>query len=107
TAESGDVEKVAVYVNECKRMDINILPPDINESFGNFTVVPDPNDKEKKAIRFGLYTIKNLGKEISDVIVADRKKNGPFKSFADFLTRITHRNLNHKSLESLIKAGAL
>ena len=54
-----------------------------------------------------MYTIKNLGKEISDVIVEDRKKNKSFKSFADFLSRITHRNLNHKSLESLIKAGAL
>lgn len=100
TAESGDIDQVAIYVNECKRMNIPVLPPDINESFGDFTVVSD-------SIRFGLYTIKNLGKEIADAIVAERKRGGHYKTFVDLLDRLHHKNLNKKSLESLIKAGAM
>jgi len=102
TADSGDNEKIAASINECKRMGLEVLPPDINESFGDFTVI-----NEGKGIRFGLYTIKNLGIEIADFIIAERKANGPFKSFADFLERISHRNLNKKSLEALIKSGAM
>ncbi len=109
TAESGDIEQVAIYVDEAKRMGIKILPPDINESFGYFTVVaePDKTVEDSRAIRFGLYTIKNFGKDIGDAIVAERKKNGPFKTFTEFLDRINHKNLNRKSLEALIKSGAL
>jgi len=100
TADAGDTEKIAAAINECKRMKIPVLPPDINESFGDFTVV-------EKAIRFGLYTIKNLGIEIADAIIKERKDKGVFKSFSDFLERIQHKNLNKKSLEALIKAGAM
>ena len=109
TAESGDIEQVAIYVDEAKRMGIKILPPDVNESFGYFTVVaePDKTVADSRAIRFGLYTIKNFGKDIGDAIVAERKKGGPFKTFAEFLDRINHKNLNRKSLEALIKSGAL
>jgi DNA polymerase-3 subunit alpha len=60
-----------------------------------------------QAIRFGLYTIKNFGRDIADAIVAERKRGGTFKTFAEFLDRINHKNLNRKSLEALIKAGAL
>lgn len=121
SAESGDTETVAETIAEAKRMGIPVLPPDVNESFGDFSVIksreaqnltpkareladknPDPVDK----IRFGLYTIKNLGAEISDFIVEERKINGLYKSYADFLTRIKHKNMNKKSLEALIKAGA-
>ncbi|MFA6275074.1 MAG: OB-fold nucleic acid binding domain-containing protein, partial [Candidatus Paceibacterota bacterium] len=122
SAESGDVEKIAVIIGECKRMGIPVLPPDINESFGDFTVIKnaqDPNlsEKAKKLatknpdpidkIRFGLFTIKNLGTEIAKFIVAERKKNGLYLDLGDFLTRIKHKNLNKKSLEALAKAGAL
>ena len=103
TAESGDVEKIGVMINECKRMRIEVLPPSINESFSQFTVV---NEKPYK-IRFGLTTIKNFGQGISSVITLERKLNGKFKDLADFLDRIKDRNLNKKSLESLIKCGAL
>ncbi|MCX6731453.1 MAG: OB-fold nucleic acid binding domain-containing protein, partial [Candidatus Parcubacteria bacterium] len=89
---------------ECKRMKIPVLPPDINESFGDFTVI---NTDSKKGIRFGLYTIKNLGVEIADAVIQERKTNGAFKSFSDFLDRIQHKNLNKKSLEALIKSGAM
>jgi DNA polymerase-3 subunit alpha len=84
-------------------MRIPVLPPAVNESFGDFTVVKGEVDK----IRFGLYTIKNLGQEIADAIVAERKKSGPFSSIANFLERVKHRNLNKKSLEALVRSGAL
>lgn len=109
TAESGDVDQIAIYVHECERMKIKVLPPNINESFGVFTVIKetDKTIEESRVIRFGLYTIKNLGTDIADAIIEERKKDGPFSSIGNFLDRITHKNLNRKSLESLIKAGAM
>jgi DNA polymerase-3 subunit alpha len=107
THEAGDVEKVAESIAECKRIGITILPPDINESFKDFTVIKATEETKKDSIRFGLKTIKNFGEGIADSIIAERKKNGPFKTLADFLSRITDKNLNKKSLESLIKAGAM
>lgn len=102
TADQGDVEKVSGMIAECKRMNIDVLPPDINESFEDFATV----GKERK-IRFGLTTIKNFGEGIAHTIVEERKAHGPFASLTDFLTRIRNRNLNKKSLEALIKTGAL
>jgi DNA polymerase-3 subunit alpha len=105
TAESGDVETIGIMVNECKRMGIEVLPPSINESYSQFSVLPAENKKYK--IRFGLTTIKNFGQGVSSSITAERKKGGKFKSLADFLDRIKDKNLNKKSLESLIMSGAL
>ncbi len=102
TADSGDTEKIAEIINECNKMNIEILPPDINESFADFSVVPKSNK-----IRFGLTTIKNFGEQIAEAIVTERKQNGQFKSLEDFLTRIQDKNLNKRALEALIKAGAL
>ncbi|MEX0919059.1 MAG: DNA polymerase III subunit alpha [Candidatus Paceibacterota bacterium] len=104
SAESGDTEKIAEIITECRRMDIPVLPPDVNQSFGDFTVTKGADRDE---IRFGLQTIKNLGGDIAEAIVAERKAGGPYRSYPDFLGRITHKNLNRKSLEALIKAGAL
>jgi len=81
-------------------MAIGVLAPDINESFRNFSVVP----KENK-IRFGLLAIKNAGENIVETIITERKNGGQFQSISDFVHRINSRNLNKKSLESLIKAG--
>ncbi len=106
TADSGDVEQIAEIISECKRMKIPVLAPDINESFGGFTVVQDDASQIEK-IRFGLYTIKNLGEGIADTIITERKKNGKFKSLSDFLDRVKDKNLNKKSLEALIKTGAM
>jgi DNA polymerase-3 subunit alpha len=103
--ESGDIEKIAEIVSECKRMNIVVLPPDVNMSEGSFSIVKDNEGKEE--IRFGLYTIKNLGVDISDAIIAERKKAGPFTSFENFIRRVTHKNLNKKSLEALTMCGAL
>ncbi|MEI7720052.1 MAG: DNA polymerase III subunit alpha [bacterium] len=100
TAESGNMDTITTMIAECKRMHIPVLPPDVNESFGDFTVIDD-------SIRFGLYSIKNFGAGVSDSIIAERKKNGRFSSLSDFLSRITDSNLNKKGLESLIECGAL
>ncbi len=111
TAESGDVEKVAEIIAECKNMKIAVLPPNINESFGGFTCLPEGKgyfiDKEHKSekIRFGFYTIKNLGTDIGDAIIVERQQNAAFKSITDFLDRVKHKNLNKKSMEALIKSG--
>lgn len=107
TAESGDIEKVAEIVNECKEMNIKVLPPDINESFGGFTVINGSDKKVDRSIRFGLYTIKNLGTDISDAIIEERKVRGKFMSLSDFFERINHKNLNKKSVEALAKSGAM
>ena len=101
TAESGDNEKVAEVIMACRQMDIKVLPPDVNESLSSFTYV---NDKQ---IRFGLLAIKNLGSDIIECIIEERKQHGLFKSIEDLLYRIKNKNLNKKSLESLAKAGAL
>lgn len=107
TAESGDTDKIAEIITECKRMEIPVLPPDVNESFGGFTVIKAGTTKGQDEIRFGLYTIKNLGADISNAIIEEREENGKFESFTDFLERITHKNLNKKSLEALVKSGAM
>jgi DNA polymerase-3 subunit alpha len=112
TAESGDVEKIAEIIHECEKMNIEVLPPDVNASFGGFTVIenlPTEVDGKKKTgiIRFGFYTIKNMGTDIADAIIAERKAGGKFKDIGDFLDRIKHKNLNKKSMEALIKSGAM
>jgi len=85
-------------------MGIKILPPDVNESGSVFTVV---KHKDGEAIRFGLSSIKNFGEGISEAIIEERKMHGTFTSLSDFLSRIGSKNLNRKSLESLIKCGAM
>ncbi len=105
TAESGDTEKIAEIVAECKRMQIPILPPDVNTSMGGFSIYKEESGRED--IRFGLHTIKNLGVEIGNEIIKERERAGVFATFSDFIHRVTHKNLNKKSLESLAKSGAL
>jgi DNA polymerase-3 subunit alpha len=109
TADAGDVEKIAEAVAECKRMGIQVLPPSVNASKGNFTVA------DNTTIRFGLYSIKNFGTGVGDSIIATRNASGAFSDIADFLSRVsdpsnrlgTGNNLNKKSLESLIECGAM
>ncbi|MFH1575400.1 MAG: DNA polymerase III subunit alpha [Candidatus Nealsonbacteria bacterium] len=100
TSEKSDVERIAVLIEECKKMGIEVLPPDINESFMNFSVVP-----QKNQIRFGLLAIKNVGINSVKAILEERKASGHYKSIQDFVSRVTTRNLNKKSMESLIRAG--
>jgi DNA polymerase-3 subunit alpha len=106
TAESGDTEKVSAGVNECRRMDIKVLPPDINESYTGFTIVEDKESLSGKAIRFGFSAVKNVGGVAIDIILTARKE-GEFESFSDFIGRVDARKVNKKVLESLIKVGAM
>jgi len=100
TSEKADVERIGFLIEEIKRMGIEVLPPDINESWRNFTVIAGKNQ-----IRFGLLAIKNVGGNIVEAIVRERELRGPFQSIEDFISRIESQVLNKKSLESLIKAG--
>ena len=99
TSIMGQSEKVAAYINDCRRMGIEVLPPDVNESYGNFTVVGDK-------IRCGLTAVKNVGQGVVDTIVAERKGGGGFKSLTEFCRRVDARQLNRRVVESLVKAGA-
>ncbi|MCJ7857064.1 DNA polymerase III subunit alpha [Lachnospiraceae bacterium NSJ-143] len=92
--------KVTEYIEECRRMGIEMLPPDINEGYGNFSV-------DSGRIRFGLTAIKSIGQGLIKNIVDEREKNGRFKSLTDFLSRMGERDLNRKSIENFIKSGAL
>ena len=98
-ADQNDTDRIAFFVQEAKKININVLPPDVNKSLRDF--VPDDAN-----IRFGLLAVKNVGQNIVDAIVEERARGGPFQNFTDFLTRIDHKDLNKKSLESLIKCGA-
>ncbi|MES2226036.1 MAG: DNA polymerase III subunit alpha [Patescibacteria group bacterium] len=161
TADAGDTEAISIFVAECERMNIPVLPPDVNESGTDFTPLEiDPENsvpqtgradlRGRRAIRFGMSSIKNFGEGIAGAILSEREKNGPYISLQDFLSRVgsrVHRgvemaadaraprksaevdvlertadetdgprnkagaaisaSLNRKSLESLIKGGAL
>ncbi len=106
TAESGDKEKVSAAINECRRMGVMVLPPDINESNLGFTISKDKESLDGKAIRFGLSGIKNVGDAAITSILQSRSE-GKFESFAGFLGRTDSRKINKRVLESLIKVGAL
>lgn len=97
-ADIGDVERTAFLVSECQKMNIQVLPPDINKSWSYFA-------PENGGIRFGLLAIKNVGKNIVEAIIAERQKNGPYQKLSELLGRVDHKDLNKKSLESLIKSG--
>lgn len=95
----GNLDKAPQYIDECKRLGIQILKPDINKSFEKFTV-------EDGKIRFGLGAIKNVGTIPVENIVKERKEKGEYKSFTDFCERVSELQVNKKCVESLIKAGA-
>lgn len=95
----GNLDKIPAYIDECKRLKIEILKPDINKSYTRFTV-------DEGRIRFGLGSIKNVGTTAVDEIVAQRNENGQYQDFASFCERIKDASVNKKCVESLIKAGA-
>lgn len=100
TSVLDDVNKVANYMAECGKLNINVLPPHVNESECGFTVV-DGN------LRFGLLAIKNLGKGLIASLIEERNKYGKFKSFYDFCKRVNCKDMNKRALENLIRCGAL
>ena len=91
--------KVSAYILNCRSMKIEMLPPDINKSEGRFTV-------ENGAIRYGLCAAKGIGKPVMDAVVEERGKNGEYRSMKDFIERLSGKEVNKRTLESLIKAGA-
>jgi DNA polymerase III subunit alpha len=107
TADAGDTEAISIFVSESIRLGIPVLPPDVNESGTDFTVVKGGGPNGEDAIRFGLSSIKNFGEGIAHAILTERNAHGPYASVSDFLARVAARSLNRKSLESLIKSGAL
>lgn len=106
SAESSDALKVSQAVHECRRMGINVLVPDINESNLDFSISKDETSHEGKAIRFGLSAIKNVG-NVAIEIILEARKSGPFLTFMDFINRVDARKVNKRVLESLIKVGAM
>jgi len=101
TSDYDDTDRLAIEVSECRHMGIEVLPPDVNESFLEFAVVPG-----SKQIRFGMSAIKNLGRGAVEEIIRQRDEGGNFSSVEDFVKRVNTRLVNRKSWEALIKAGA-
>ena len=99
TSVAGDKDKSAVYLNECRRMGITVLPPDVNASTAIFTPVGGD-------IRFGLAAVRNVGTAVVDAIIAARTAKGAFASFSDFLRKVPVNVCNKRVIESLVKAGA-
>ena len=131
TSDQDDIDRVAIEVTECREMGIEVLPPNVNESFEEFSVIIDtatgianparnasparqPNgslgggrsDAGGK-IRFGLNAVKNVGHNVAHEIVEERKRNGRFLNLANFIERVKSKDLNKKSIEALAKVGAL
>ena len=97
-SDRGDIDRISFLITEAKKANVKILPPDINQSYALF--MPEEN-----AIRFGLTAIKNVGQAIVEEITQERQRGGPFNNFEEVLSRVMHKDLNKKSLESMIKAG--
>nr|WP_314931125.1 DNA polymerase III subunit alpha [Shuttleworthia satelles] len=92
-------DKVSQYIAHCREIGIEVLPPDINSGDGRFVA-------DDKGVRYGMYAIKSVGHPVIDAIVAERNARGPFKTLEDFLTRVSDKAVNKRSVENLIKAGA-
>ncbi len=99
SCDMSNTDKVVIYINECREHDIQVLPPDINESMKDFTVIDDQ-------IRFGLAAVKNVGDSAIDSIIEERDQDGPYSSLSDFCNRIDSRRVNSRVIESLIKSGS-
>ena len=100
TSDYDDIDRLAIEIAECKHMGIDVLSPDINESFGEFAVVPG-----KRQIRFGMNAVKNVGTGAVEEIIRIRDENGKFDTLEDFISSVNTRVVNRKAAESLIKAG--
>ncbi len=104
-AEQKNIDRLSFVVEEAKRGGIELLPPSINESKDDFTVIE--SGENKRTIRFGLAAVKNVGSNAVQQILEERKKNGKYTSLENLLERVTAQDFNKKSIEALIKAGAL
>ena len=100
TSIMDNVTKVSEYILACRNMGIGILPPDINEGVSGFSV-------SGNSIRYGLSAIKSVGRAVVDVIISERETGGPFSTLEDFVSRMSNREVNKRTLESFIKSGSL
>ncbi len=114
SSDAQVTERVMIEIEECRAMNIDVLPPDINESFAQFTVIPPAqrtdgkeNSDKRWAIRFGLAAVKGVGESSVQLIIEERERAGTFASLEDFAKRVPAKILNKKFLESLTKSGAL
>jgi DNA polymerase-3 subunit alpha len=108
TSVKGNLDKAAVYLNECRVMGIEVIVADVNTSQSDFVAVidTDDDDNEHLSIPFGLSAVRNVGEGLVELIVAERDENGPFVDFTDFCDRVDLAVLNKRAIESLVKAGA-
>ena len=121
-SDCNNIDRVTIEVEECRRMGMTVLAPDVNESFQRFSVVKETVDwepgtlrlrsgqagnRERGTLRFGLLAIKGLGEDMVEEVVRERKKGGLYKDIADFAKRVPGRAFNKKSLEALVRSGAL
>jgi DNA polymerase-3 subunit alpha len=107
-SETGDIERIAFLVDEAREMGIKVLPPDINESAERFAVVPPTGGNTTGAsLRFGLTAVKNIGVGVVSAVIEERKLNGPFTTIDDLVTRVQHKDMSRKALETFAKCGAL
>lgn len=110
TSETGNKDKIAQHVNECRRMGIEVLPPDVNESYRDFTVVnvggkSDSSGVTRPVIRFGLSAVRNIGEGAVEAVLAARKTKSEFTSIYDLCQKVDMRVINKRAIESLIKSG--
>ncbi|MDX1443416.1 MAG: DNA polymerase III subunit alpha [Gammaproteobacteria bacterium] len=101
SSDMDHTDKVVGFIDECREIDLNILPPDVNESVYPFTV------HDEESIRYGLGAIKGVGRGAIECIVAEREANGPFRDLDDFCRRVDMQQLNRRALEALVRAGAM
>ena len=106
TSVKGNLDKAAIYLNECRQMGINVLVPDVNRSQLDFSSIPDPEGGKYNAIPFGLSAVRNVGEGLMHLVIDEREANGHYTSFIEFCERVDYQVLNKRTLESLIKAGA-
>lgn len=102
--EVSNTDKITTFVNDCKQMGLNILPPDVNLSMEKFQ--PEKHEGKSTAVRYGLAAIKGVGESMVELIVQEREANGAFKNIDDFARRVDSRAVNKRVLENLIKGGA-
>lgn len=97
----GNIDKIKFYMEECQRMGLAVLGPDVNESLKGFSV------NKESVVRFGMNAIKGVGESAVEDIIMERETNGPYTTVYDFISRVNQRTVNKKSLESLVLAGAM
>jgi len=107
TSDQQNSDRIAIEAEECRQLGIEVLPPDVNESFSNFTLVAESLKENKPRIRFGMLAVKGLGENVVKAIIKERKANGRYASLEDLLKRVKSKDLNKRSLEAMAKSGCL